>query len=143
MKKVLSALLVIFCLFTIVSCTQTEPNDVRAKIKAEGYSTGLYEKGAEIEEVLDIFDITDYGVESVVVGYDEDDSSYMSFVYVMFCEDKKSARLQESDCNAFIKNYLDDYLEYEDSDYSSKDYRVMRKGSIVYFGLKDMINSIS
>ena len=146
MKKVIvTVLLVAFAVLTLASCAPAEPVDARVRFRARGYEVDIIEKSYDIEDELSYFDIYTDGIDTVVRAWDdpEDINSKFAFAYVIYCEDRKTARYVASDCEAYIYNDLERALERSDATYDVEDFCVMKKGKPVLFGLTKMLTAVS
>lgn len=146
MKKiVITVLLVAFAVLSLASCVPSEPADARVRFRARGYDVDIMEKNYDIEDELEYFDVYTDGVDAVVRAWDspEDINSKFAFAYVIYCEDRKTARYVALDCEAYVENDLEDALERNGARYDVEDFCVMKKGKIVLFGLKKMLSAVS
>lgn len=144
MKKTIAFMLLLVCaLMCLTSCAPKEPADARALFKKEGYTAEIFNRSGDIEERLDKFDVDETNIEVIVEAFDWSIEGFMTFAYVIYCTDKKGAKYVESDIIAFMENDLEEWLDLSTEGYGTNDFCVIRRGKIVIFGLKEIVDIVT
>lgn len=146
MKKALLVLLLV-CTLMCISCAPSSAAAAAKKLEANGYYVMIAdENNGEVEEAMSMFEMDDDGVYAVVCGSEDEggpDDTF-AFVYVIFCDNASSADRVTKDCNEFLDDYMEELLEdLGEGEYDLDDFCAVKKGKVVLFGLKEIVDIVS